>query len=364
MRKFFIISIGFILSIHIQAQVATATPTRIQTTQVQTKTQPRVIILATGGTIAGAGESATKAAYTAGQVPIDALLNAVPEMHQLAKIKGEQIANIGSQDMNIDTWLKLSKRINQIFDHNEADAVVVTHGTDTQEETAYFLSLTVQSNKPVVLVGAMRPSTAMSQDGNRNLLDAVMVASSPNSRGIGTVVAMNELVFAARDVTKTVTTSTATFQSRNFGPIGLIYDGKVSYYYQSLRQPQKKFDVSTLNKLPQVEIVYGYAGASSKVIDCMVTDGVKGIVYAGMGNGNFNAPVGKALENAVKSGVTVVRSARTGGGRITLHNEVDDEKLGFAVADDLNPQKARVLLMLALTETINVKAIQDIFFKY
>lgn len=364
MNKLFTLALGLSLAFQAQAQVATATPTKTQITSVQTKTQPRVIILATGGTIAGAGESATKAAYTAGQVPIDALLNAVPEMHQLAKIKGEQIANIGSQDMNIDTWLKLSKRINQIFDNNEADAVVVTHGTDTQEETAYFLSLTVHSNKPVVLVGAMRPSTAMSQDGNRNLLDAVMVASSPYSKGIGTVVAMNELVFAARDVTKTVTTSTATFQSRNFGPIGLVYDGKVSYYYQSLRQPQKKFDVSKLNKLPQVDIVYGYADASPKAIDCIVADGTKGIVYAGMGNGNFNAPVGKALENASKNGVTVVRSARAGGGRVTLYNEIDDAKLGFVVADDLNPQKARVLLMLALTETNNVKAIQDIFFKY
>ena len=194
-----------------------------------TKTSPRVIILATGGTIAGSGESSTKAAYTAGKVPIDDLLNAVPQIHDLGKITGEQIAQIGSQDMNVVTWLKLSKRINEIFKNNEADAVVVTHGTDTQEETSYFLDLTVMSDKPVVLVGAMRPSTAMSQDGNRNLLDAVMVAASPNSQGRGVVVAMDEKIFDARDVTKTSTTNIETFQSRNFGPIGLIYDGKVKY---------------------------------------------------------------------------------------------------------------------------------------
>lgn len=364
MKRMFVLTLALGLSFQSQAQIATATPTKAEMTKIQTKTQPRVIILATGGTIAGAGESATKAAYKAGQVPIDALLNAVPEMHQLAKIKGEQVANIGSQDMNIETWLKLSKRINQIFDNNEADAVVVTHGTDTLEETAYFLSLTIRSNKPVVLVGAMRPSTAMSQDGNRNLLDAVMVASAPQSKNIGTVVVMNELVFAARDVTKTNTTSTATFQSRNFGPLGLIYDGKVNYYYQSTHQPTKKFNVDKLDKLPQVDIVYGYADASPKAIECMIADGAKGLVYAGLGNGNFNAPVGAALEKAAKSGIAVVRSARAGSGRVTLNNEVNDAAMGFAVADDLNPQKARVLLMLSLTGTNDIKVIQDIFFKY
>lgn len=325
---------------------------------------PRVIILATGGTIAGSGESSSKAAYTAGQIPVDNLLQAVPQIHELARIKGEQIAQIGSQDMNVDTWLKLSNRINAIFDNNEADGIVVTHGTDTQEETAYFLSLTVKSDKPVVLVGAMRPATAMSQDGNRNLFDAVMVAASRESQGIGVVTAMNEEVFAARDVTKTVTTSTATFKSRNFGPIGLIYDGKVSYYYKSLRNPTQKFNIKGLKRLPQVEIIYGYADASPRAITASVEEGTKGIVYAGMGNGNFNAPVGKALADAVQKGVVVCRAARAGAGRVTLFNEVDDQALGFVVADDLNPQKARVLLMLALTQTKDQKAIQEMFFKY
>ncbi len=324
----------------------------------------RVIILATGGTIAGAGESSTKAAYKAGQIGVENLVNAVPEMKEFAKVKGEQIAQIGSQDMNIETWLKLSNRINEIFDNNEADGIVITHGTDTQEETAYFLSLTVKSDKPVVLVGSMRPATAMSQDGNRNLLDAVMVAASPKSKGIGVVTAMNEAVFAARDVTKTITTNTATFQSRNFGPIGLIYDGKVSYYYKSLRTPQQKFDVKGVTKLPEVEIVYGYADANPRAVNTAIKDGVAGIVYAGMGNGNINTPVLNALAEASKKGIVVCRATRVGGGRVTLFNEVDDKALGFVVSDDLNPQKARILLMLALTQNKNSVDIQDLFFKY
>ncbi|WP_341221476.1 type II asparaginase [Polaribacter atrinae] len=338
--------------------------TQAQTKNITTKALPRVTILATGGTIAGSGESATKAAYTAGKVPIDILLSAVPQIHDLAKVKGEQIAQIGSQDMSVEVWLKLSKRINEIFKENSADAIVITHGTDTMEETATFLDLTVMFDKPVILVGAMRPSTAMSQDGNKNLLDAVMVAASPNSKDKGVVVVMNELVFDGRDVTKTITTSTSTFQSRNFGPIGLVYDGKVSYYYQSLRNPVKKFDVTKTTSLPQVEIIYGYADASPVTVDALLTTNVKGIVYAGMGNGNFNAAVGKSLENASKKGIIVCRSNRAGSGRITLLNEVDDAALGFVVGDDLNPQKSRILLMLSLMETSDRAKIQSNFFKY
>lgn len=335
-----------------------------QTKESTTKTLPRVTILATGGTIAGAGESATKAAYTAGKLSIDILLNAVPQIHDIAQIKGEQIAKIGSQDMSVEVWLKLSKRINEIFEENSADAIVITHGTDTMEETATFLDLTLLFDRPVVLVGAMRASTAMSQDGNKNLLDAVMVAADPKSKDKGVLVTMNELVFDARDVTKTISTSTATFRSRNFGPIGLVFDGKVNYYYQSLRDPSKKFDVTNVTSLPQVEIIYGYADASPITVDALLNTNVKGIVYAGMGNGNFNAAVGNALEKASKKGIVVCRSNRTGSGKTTLFNEVDDAALGFVVADDLNPQKARILLMLSLMETSNRSEIQSNFFKY
>lgn len=327
-------------------------------------TKPRVIVLATGGTIAGSGASSTEASYNAGDIPIEQLLNAVPQIHDVAAITGEQISNIGSQNMTPEIWLKLAKRINEIFANDEAEGIVITHGTDTQEGTAYFLSLTVQSDKPVVLVGAMRPATALSQDGNRNLLDAVRVAAAPESHDVGTVVAMNEEIFAARDVTKTSTTNVAAFKSRNFGPIGLIHDGQVSYYYKSLRKPEKKFDVSNLTHLPQVEIAYGYAGASPAAVNAFVKSAVDGIVFAGVGNGNFNQPVGKALASAVDEGVVVCRSSRVGSGKVTLNNEVDDDKYGFIVADDLNPQKARVLLMLALTRTHDRNELQQMFFAY
>ncbi len=321
---------------------------------------PRVHILATGGTIAGSGDSHTKAAYKAGEVPIEELLNAVPEIHEKAKITGEQIANIGSQDIDIKTWLKLSNRIQEIFQNDEADAVVITHGTDTMEETAYFLSLTVNADNPVVLVGAMRPSTAMSQDGNRNLLDAVTVAAAKESKNIGVVVAMNEYIFSAKDVDKTHTTNTNAFQSHNFGPMGIVFDGKVKFYHQPL-QVLKPFKTTDLNSLPRVDIFYGYTDADPKIIDFAIENQTKGIVFAGVGNGNFSKEMEKALTKAVKKGIKVVRSSRINQGRVTLENEVDDEKLGFIVADDLNPQKARILLMLALTKTQDKEEIQEMF---
>src|SRR5690625_2886368 len=356
----FILGIFLIFFQHSFSQVQVLS----QTEQTQHQTKPRIIILATGGTIAGSGESETSAAYKAGEVPIEALLDAVPEIHNQAKIKGEQITNIGSQDMDIKTWLTLSNRINEIFEADEADGVVITHGTDTMEETAYFLSLTVESNKPVVLVGAMRAATAMSQDGNRNLLDAVTVASDRKSEDIGVVVAMNEFIFDARSVEKTNTTNVSAFASRSFGPIGVVFDNKVTYYYQSLRQTPIKFNVRNLETLPKVDIIYGYVGQDPDMIEFSVNNETSGIVYAGVGNGNFSIPVEMALAKAVKSGVTVCRSSRIGRGRVTLENEVDDEGLGFVVADDLNPQKARILLMLALTHTEDKAEIQQMFFNY
>lgn len=334
------------------------------TTSISTqKEKPHITILATGGTIAGEGSSKTKAGYSAGQKPIEDLLNAVPEIHNIAKINGEQVANIGSQDMNIETWLKLSHRINTIFENDKADGIVITHGTDTMEETAYFLSLTVSYNKPVVLVGAMRPATALSQDGNRNLLDAVIVAAASESAQVGTIVVMDGKIFSARDVDKTNTISTSAFQSRNYGPMGTVFDGKVDYRYKPLRQPKHIFDVKSQETLPQVDILYGYADARPDAVGFSMKFGARGIVYAGVGNGNFSQDVQNALAKVIKEDIVVVRASRIGSGKVTLNNEVDDEKYGFVVADDLSPQKARILLMLALTKTHNPKEIQRLFFE-
>src|SRR5213592_3318071 len=204
--------------------------------QVQAQQLPRVIILATGGTIAGAGASADRAGYTAGKIPIDDLIGSIPTVKKIANITGEQIASVGSQDMTIDIWKKLAVRINEIFKNNEADGIVVTHGTDTQEETAYFLDLVVNHEKPVVLTGSMRPATAISADGPKNLYDAITIAIDPKSKGRGVLISFNEGIFDAREVMKLSTTKTNAFGSPNSGPVGQVYDGKVEYYSTSMRE--------------------------------------------------------------------------------------------------------------------------------
>lgn len=328
--------------------------------------KPRIIILATGGTIAGEGASADRAAYTAGKVPIESLLKAVPGIENIAAITGEQIANVGSQDMSIEIWLKLNKRINEIFANNEAEGIVITHGTDTQEETAYFLNLTVRSSKPVVLTGSMRPSTAISADGPKNLYDAVTVAANTRSNGRGVMVVFNESIFDGRDVSKGSTTKVDAFRSPNLGPIGQVYDGKVMYYMNPIRKADKEtpFDISTAKVMPKVGVAYMYADAEAGAINTFVKEGYKGIIIAGVGNGNFNKAFYDAIAAAVKKGLVVVRSSHVGSGRVTQFDEVDDKTLGTIVSDDLNPQKARILLMLGLTQTSNKDILQSYFFKY
>jgi L-asparaginase len=331
-----------------------------------TAKKPRIIILATGGTIAGEGAAADRAGYTAGKVPIEQLIGTIPTIKNVADISGEQIASVGSQDITIDIWLKLYNRINEIFEKNEADGIVITHGTDTQEETGYFLDLTIASKKPVVLTGSMRPSTAISADGPKNLYDAITVAASPKSWGKGVLVSFNESIYDARDVVKTSTTKVNGFMAPNLGPLGQVYDGHVEYYLQSLREVNvgTPFNLKGVTKLPKVEIAYMYADAPATAIDAFAASGIDGLVIAGVGNGNFNKAFYNGVDRAVKKGIVTVRSSRIISGRVLLEDEIDDAKLGTLVSDDLNPQKARVLLMLALTQTKNKAAIQKIFFTY
>ena len=218
---------------------------------------PRVIILATGGTIAGAGAASDRAGYTAGKIPIDDLIGSIPTVKKVANITGEQIASVGSQDMTIEIWKKLAIRINEIFKNNEADGIVITHGTDTQEETAYFLDLVISSDKPVVLTGSMRPATAISADGPKNLYDAITIAANPKSKGRGVLVSFNEGIFDARDVMKLSTTKTNAFGSPNTGPVGQAYDGRVEYYSRSEREvkPKSPVMITKDTKLPRVDIV-------------------------------------------------------------------------------------------------------------
>src|SRR6187397_3322477 len=327
---------------------------------------PRVIILATGGTIAGAGASADRAGYTAGKIPIEDLIGAIPTVKKIATITGEQISYVGSQDMTIDIWKKLAIRINEIIAKKEADAIVVTHGTDTQEETAYFLDLVVPKQMPVVLTGSMRPATAISADGPTNLYDAITVAIDPKSKGRGVLVSFNEGIYDGREVMKMSTTFTNAFGSPNTGPIGHAYDGKVEYYANAVRErdPKSPVTITADTKLPRVDIVYMYADAPPDQIDMLISKKVDGIVIAGVGNGNFNKAYMEAVKRAVAAGVIVCRASRAPSGRVVLHDEINDDELGTIVSDDLTPQKARVLLMLGLTRTKDKKQLQELFFKY
>ncbi|AQW84443.1 asparaginase II [Campylobacter pinnipediorum subsp. pinnipediorum] len=325
--------------------------------------KPTVYILATGGTIAGSGSGALDSSYTSGTVTVDKLISAVPEINKIATIKGEQISNIGSQEMNNEVWLKLASRVNELLVNGNADGVVITHGTDTMEETAYFLNLVVKSDKPIVMVGAMRNSSSLSADGPLNLFNAVNVAIDKNSIGKGVVVVMNDEIHAAREVTKTNTTSVSTFKSPNSGKIGTVFYGKVKYYMNPIRKHtlNSDFDIANIKELPRVDIIYSHTNDNADFVNTALKNNAKGIISAGMGNGNPYPSVLNALFDGVKNGVIVVRDSRVGSGETTLNGEVDDDKYGFITSDNLNAQKARVLLMLALTKTNDKDKIAKIF---
>jgi len=327
--------------------------------------KPNVVILATGGTIAGSAAGSTNAQYDAGQLGVDILIKTVPEIQDIANIKGEQVANISSNNMTNEIWLKLTKRVNELLKSGDADGIVITHGTDTLEETAYFLNLVVKSDKPVVLVGAMRSATSMSADGPLNLYNAVSVAADKSSAGNGVLVVLNDEIHAAREVTKTNTSSVDTFKSRNTGQIGRVYYGKVVYTAKNLKKHTKNsvFDVSKLDTLPRVDIVYSHANDYGDIVEHLVKMGSKGIVHAGTGNGSIHNDVMVTLKVAQDSGVRVVRSSIVGSGFIDPSKKMDyDGK--FILGSDLNPQKARILLMLGLTKTDDVKELQKYFREY
>ncbi len=328
--------------------------------------KPNVVILATGGTIAGAAATGTQSAYTSGAVGIDTMLAAVPGIRDLANIKGEQISNVGSQDMTVEIMLTLAKRINVLLGQADVDGVVITHGTDTMEETAYFLNLVVKSNKPVVLVGSMRPSTAVSADGPLNLFNAVGVAADPKSAGRGVLVVMNDWIHGAHSLTKTNTTAVQTFMSPLRGLVGVANYGKNDYYNSPIWKHtiESEFDVSDVSHLPRVDILYAYSDMAPDLIDASVATGAKGIVIAGVGNGNMNKPSLEAAARAAKKGVVVVRSSRVATGTVGRNVEVNDDEMNFVASDELNPQKARILLMLALLKPLTTSEIQQLFYTY
>jgi L-asparaginase len=328
--------------------------------------KPHIIILATGGTIAGQGASADRAGYTAGKIPVSDLIGAIPSVNEIADISGEQISSVGSQDMSSAIWKKLVTRINEIIAKKEADGIVITHGTDTQDETAYFLDLVASHEIPVVLTGSMRPATAISADGPKNLYDAITVASNPKSHGRGVLVAFNGYVFDARGVTKLNTTNVNAFGDPNTGPLGMVYDGQVIFYKSEVRDGKSmpRFQVDNNTRLPVVAIIYMYVDASPEYIRELTREKVDGIVIAGVGNGNFSEGFTAAIKEAVAAGIVVCRGSRCVSGRVVLDGEVNDKELGTIVSDDLNPQKARVLLQLGLTKTKDKRELQQYFFHY
>ena len=328
--------------------------------------KPRVVIVATGGTIAGSAASATEAGYQSGAVGVDILIAAVPQLKEIADVKGEQVASIGSQDMNDEVWIKLANRVNELLKSPDVDGIAITHGTDTLEETSYFLSLVLKSDKPVVLTGSMRPSTAMSADGPLNIYNAVAIAADPTARGRGVLVAIDDDIHSAHDVVKQHTTDVATFTSGEAGLIGAALFGKNIWYRTPRQVHTAKSDLALVagKPLPRVDIIYAHANMSPDLIDAAVANGAKGIVIAGVGDGNMTAPALEAVKRAIAKGVVVVRSSRTNGGIIRRNIEVNDDQIGTIGSMELNPAKARPLLQLALLKTSDKKKIQDYFDRY
>ncbi len=327
---------------------------------------PSIVVLATGGTIAGAAASDVQAGYTSGQVGVEQLLAAVPQAKKLANLRGEQIANIGSQDMNDEVWLKLAKRVAELTSKADVDGVVITHGTDTIEETAYFLNLVVRTRKPVVLTAAMRPSTALSADGPLNFYNAVAVAANKDAAGRGVLVVVNDWIHGAASLTKTSTTAVQTFLSPVSGLIGTVAYGEAEFYRGPVGKntENSEFNIQQITALPRVDIIMAYENMDGKLIDAAAAAGAKGIVIAGVGNGNMTAGALETLAAQARKGVVCVRSSRVATGRVGRSVEVDDDKYGLVASLGLNPQKARVLLRLALTKTKDLKEIQRMFDEY
>ncbi|QDR82356.1 asparaginase [Sporomusa termitida] len=327
----------------------------------------KITILATGGTIAGVAPfPAGTVSYQPAVVPIQELLEQIGSLPGIAAATSEQLAQIDSADMNHGIWLQLANRLNALLQQPTVDGVVVTHGTDTLEETAYFLNLVVKSPKPVVLVGAMRPSTAISPDGPMNLYNAIILAASPSAWDKGVLVALNDTINCSRDVTKTNTSLQDTFKAPELGYLGYIIDNQPHFYRLPTRRHTylTEFDITGLNELPPVDILYGHVNDYGTLAQAAVAAGAQGLVYAGLGNGNLSQHMRQVLGNIQQQGVVVVRGTRVCNGAVTRNGALDDEQYNFVVADTLSPQKARILLMLALTKTRNPAKIQNMFWIY
>ena len=318
---------------------------------------PRVRLIATGGTISNRDE---------GRLTAEELVKSIPDVNRYARPEFEQFANVASAALSLDQWLALSRRINTLLKEDaDLSGIVVTSGTDTLEETAYFLHLTVRSDKPVVVVGSMRNPSALGYEGAANLLDAYRVAADPSSHGKGVLVVLNDEINSAREVTKTDARRLDTFQSREYGVLGVVDPDRVAFYRTVVKRHTKasEFDVTSLEALPRVDIALVYQGASGDVIKAMVDQGAKGIVIASAGAGALSGTQSEGIEYAVQKHVFVAMTTRTGGGRIAGRRSPQAGSFRIQ-GEDLAPVKARILLMLALTRTKDPAEIQRMFAEY
>lgn len=324
--------------------------------------ETKIALIGTGGTIAGKGASDTDlTGYTAGVLGLDEILASVPGTEPYGPYTYTQFSNIESSDITVKHWLDLSKLVQQLVDQDDIGGVVITHGTDSMEETAYFLNLTVHTDKPIVVTGSMRPAGAISADGPINLLQAIQVARTPETAGKGVVVVLNGYIDGARDVSKCNTTNVATFDSPLVGHLGIVQDGVAHYYKVSTRCHTKdsEFDVSDLKELPRVVILTCYGGMDDMVPMSVVATNPDGLILTGLGHGTIPQNVRQITQN---TSFPTVRASRTGSGMVSAVPQ--DTLAGYLVSDTLSPQKARILLMLGLTKTKNLKKLQQFFYTY
>ena len=332
-----------------------------------TRPLPNIAIVATGGSIAGIGPDRMDFILypeLGEHLTIEQSLARIPEVDDIARVEAEDLISVGSTAIGPPEWLRLTQRVEQLLAQG-VDGVVVTHGTATLEETAYFLHLTVKSTKPVVVTGAMRPPTAIGTDADLNLLDAVRIAASPNAAGMGALTVLNNEIHSGRDVTKSNTFRVETFRPNELGFLGYAdSDGEVVFYRAPLRKHTTAtvFDVSQMDSLPRVDIVYAYAGADGLLVDAVRQNRSDGLVVAGFGGGTFPPDVTVAAARAVQDGIPVVLASRSTAGRVVMTPRKEEQ--GFIVSDNLMPPKARVLLMLALSVTRNRDDIQQMFREY
>lgn len=326
-----------------------------------------IVIIGTGGTISGAGESETGAKYSSSKIDINQIVQTVPNILDVANITAEQLFQEASQNFNNELLIKLANRVNELLAQRSIDGVVITHGTDTMEETAYFLNLVINSKKPIILVGSMRPSTALSADGPLNLYNAVALASDDESPGKGVLILMNDKIFSARDARKAHTTNVDAFVADNFSAIGQVYFGNSEIYYQSTKRHtyKSKFRVKDFGEnIAKTDIIYIHANFDHTIIDNLISSGTKAIIVAGVGDGNVSSETLEKLKIASKQGVFIIRSSRLNGGKVIRNVEINDDEFGFVTANNLSPQKARILAMLALSKTTKINDIQEIFDNY